>query len=337
MNTHSLSIEGRRLHFLHKGSGAPILLLHASPMSAASLTPLINALAATHTVIAVDTPGYGHSDEPGEQPTHIGAYADILHNLIKELGLEQFAIYGTATGAQIGIKYALDHPDRVAYLFLDNSAHFTEEEKTKIYASYFPDLSPTEDGGHLKTVWDIADHLFVYFPWCFKEEKYKLATPKPPTPILHKVALEYIKSGANYDWAYRTAFAYEDRERIYELKVPTHIFRWEASILKPYTDRIFEHSLPANVDYSVIPSNADRIQQMAATIHLSYDGPSVKISASTLQSNTVDESEIPDESFPSPEPTGQYLREAWDILGQSQNIDLKNRTRAFVKWAESTL
>lgn len=313
-------------------------MLHASPMSASSLTPLINTLAKTHTVIAVDTPGYGLSDEPSEQPTHISAYADILHNLQIRLGLKKVAIYGTATGAQIGINFALQHPESVSHLFLDNSAHFSSAEKEDIYASYFPDLTPTEDGSHLRTIWEIADNLFVYFPWCFKEEKFRLSTPKPPTGVLHKVALEYIKSGTHYDWAYRAAFAYEDRERIYELKVPTHIFRWEASILKPYTDRIFEKDLPANVDFSVISSAGDRIQQMADTISQNYNGPSVDINVPTAQSEQQETTEIPDLTFPSPEPSGVYLVEAWNALQQEEyRTNLKKKTRAFIKWAESAL
>ncbi len=338
MKSHYQTIDGQRLHFLYEGLGPPIFLLHASPMSAASLMPLVSILSKTHTVIAIDTPGYGYSEEPPTQPAHVGIYADTLHKLQGQLGLEKVAIYGTATGAQIGIKYALDYPADVSYLFLDNSAHFTEAEKTDIYASYFPDLTPQEDGSHLRAVWDIVDHLFVYFPWCFQEEKYRLSTPKPPTSVLHRVALEYIKGGAHYDWAYRTAFAYEDRERIYELTVPTHIFRWEASILKPYTDRIFDKSLPANVDYSVISKESDRNLVMAQTINQHNLGPAVEVNFPVSEKVNEEIFEIPQSTFPSPEPTGQYLVEAWETINSHiSTADLNIKTNAFIKWAESYL
>jgi len=338
MNSSYTEISSGPIHYLHDGTGPPIFLLHASPMSAHSLVPLINALSSSHTVIAIDTPGYGHSAAPARKPSHISTYSQLIHELQVRLGLSTIAIYGTATGAQIGIKYALDYPDDVAYLFLDNSAHFTEKEKKGIYASYFPDLATTEDGSHLRETWHIVDNLFQYFPWCFQEEKYKLSTPKPPIHILHRVAIDYIKSGANYDWAYRAAFAYEDRERIYELKVPTHIFRWEASILKSYTDRIFEKALPHEVDFSIVSAQGDRNTEMAQTIRSRYSGPQTNLALLDTQHVTTDHIEVPKRSFPTPEATGHYLMDAWNSLDQDHNTNnLDKKNRAFVKWAETIL
>lgn len=55
-------INGRAVHYRRAGSGPPIVLVHASPQSSLSLTPLIKFLAPRFTVFAFDTPGFGFSD-----------------------------------------------------------------------------------------------------------------------------------------------------------------------------------------------------------------------------------------------------------------------------------
>ncbi len=335
----TLSVNNRSLHFLHAGSGPPIFLLHASPMSARSLSPLIELLSKTHTVVAIDTPGYGSSEAPTTQPSDISTYADLIHEVQVSLRIPQIGIYGTATGAQIGIRYALDYPDDVSHLFLDNCAHFTDDERENILREYFPDLTPNTDGHHLKLVWDIASNLFKYFPWCFKEEQYKLSSPTPPPHMIHRFALDYIKSGSNYDWAYRAAFAHEDRENIAALKVPSHIFRWESSILKTYTDRIFEGPLPDNVDYSIVKATQDRHLQMAQSISSIYKGEDIDLQLEKSQIDPISKHiDIPTTPFPIPESTGRYLLEAWSALDKIENLStLEQKTEAFIIWAEGIL
>ena len=90
---HTLS-NGRQVHYLRAGEGDPVLLLHPSPLSASFLRPLIDFLAGSFDVIAMDTPGYGSSDpleEPGDDLVpYVGAIGEFMAGL--DVGLaEQMA------------------------------------------------------------------------------------------------------------------------------------------------------------------------------------------------------------------------------------------------------
>lgn len=329
------------LHFLSKGEGPPIFLFHASPMSSSSLAPLIDQLSENFTVIAPDTPGYGYSSPLTSRPDHIREYVAALHELQHHLECSKIAIYGTATGAQIGIRYALEYPDDVAQLFLDNTAHFTEEEKEKILESYFPDYTPKEDGAHLAIIWDTVTNLFKYFPWCFKDEAHKLSTPVPPLLVLHKVFIDYLLSGAKYDWAYKTAFAHENREHIFEVKVPVHIFRWEGSILTTYMDRIFEVEQPQTLSSEKIPVTQDRYASMASSIQKRYTGESKvldlsRMGFSSFQTNSKASLPIFIPSFPKIEESGAYLLDGWLALDDFMDKDgtIADKTALFIEWAK---
>ena len=224
IGSHFCTIKNRKLFFLKTGKGAPIVLLHPSPSSSKSMIPFIKELATHFTVIAIDTPGYGASDLMPQKPKSIKAYCKYLQPFFKKMGLKKFAIYGSATGAQIAIRYGLEFPKQVSHLYLDNAAHFSDKTRDEILKSYFPDISPKYDGSHLMTIWTMVHDLFVFFPWCFSDEKYRVKKSFPPNFVLHQIALEYMLAGKNYDLAYRAAFEHEKAVCVQRLKSPTTLF-----------------------------------------------------------------------------------------------------------------
>jgi len=64
-DSRAVTIDGVNIHYVCGGSGSPLVLVHGLGSSAAvefyfNLEPL----AANHRVIAIDLPGFGHSDKP---------------------------------------------------------------------------------------------------------------------------------------------------------------------------------------------------------------------------------------------------------------------------------
>src|SRR4051812_40267633 len=61
-----IEVDGVRLHYLERGSGPALVLLHGNGVMAQDfqLSGLIDKLAQTHYVIAFDRPGFGYSDRP---------------------------------------------------------------------------------------------------------------------------------------------------------------------------------------------------------------------------------------------------------------------------------
>ena len=104
------------LHFVEKGAGKPVVLLHGFPELAHSWRHQLGALAeAGYRAVAPDMRGYGDSPAPDE----IAAY-DIFElcgdvdRLLDRIGAEQAAIVGHDWGATVAWHYALLHPGRTA-------------------------------------------------------------------------------------------------------------------------------------------------------------------------------------------------------------------------------
>jgi len=120
------------LHIFYAEAGpadAPIvLLLHGFPSASTMFRNLIPLLADKYHVIAPDYPGFGESDAPSHTQF---AYtfdniADIVDDLLGQLGARQYAVYIFDYGAPIGYRLALKHPERVSALIIQNGNAYAE-------------------------------------------------------------------------------------------------------------------------------------------------------------------------------------------------------------------
>lgn len=129
----------------------PVLLLHQSPNSSQVFVEFMAELGADRVVIAPDTPGFGDSDVPSEQPD-IAFYATVMAELVTTLGFSKVQIVGYHTGAAIAIELAKAHPDLVSALVLVGIPVFNETEQARFRAIPWP-TPRAEDGLHLIAEW----------------------------------------------------------------------------------------------------------------------------------------------------------------------------------------
>ncbi len=243
-----ITLSNGDLHYRIGGNGkTAIILLHASPRTSEMMIPLANMLIDTFTVIAPDTPGYGLSASLPHEPESMKDYTFFIKELMQGLGFEQFMIYGTATGAQLGICYANQYPADVIHLFADNAAHFTDEERADILQHYFPNISPKDDGSHLETIWKMAQNMSQFFPWFQENEEHRIGSNAPSAEILNTLMVEYLNAGPNYWWAYKAAFEHEKAKNVQALKTNTTIFRWQGGMLLKFVDKLLAYELPQNI------------------------------------------------------------------------------------------
>ena len=254
-------------HYREGGSGPPLVLLHPSPRSSAMYVPWMERLAPHFRVLAIDTPGYGGSQPLPQPPASLRDYIGPLRALLREAAGPRFMIYGSATGAQIGIAYALAHPADVQHLLIDNAAHFDDDERAAILAQYFPDLTPQTDGRHLQTAWQMCTQMLQFFPWFAADEAHRIAPGPPAASDVQAAFTELLAAGPGYAAAYRAAFAHERAEHVQALKVPATVLRWRASILLKHIDRLLSFPLPANVQVLEVPA-AMAARYAAMTDHL---------------------------------------------------------------------
>ncbi|GAA1891055.1 alpha/beta fold hydrolase [Asanoa iriomotensis] len=98
------------------GSGPGLVLLHGTSSTARrSWGPLVDELAARHTLVLLDLPGSGTSPLP-TGPLDLDRLADQVAEAAGDAGLSTFAVAGSSLGAAIAIRTAARHPERVTRL-----------------------------------------------------------------------------------------------------------------------------------------------------------------------------------------------------------------------------
>jgi pimeloyl-ACP methyl ester carboxylesterase len=101
-----------------EGAGEPLVLVHGVGLRLEAWAAQIEALAATHRVIAVDMPGHGGSAALPEG-ARLPDFVAWLARVFDDLGLERASLAGHSMGALITGGMAAEHPgrlDRVALL-----------------------------------------------------------------------------------------------------------------------------------------------------------------------------------------------------------------------------
>lgn len=158
------------IHYAEAGSGAPLLLLHATPGTYRAFAPLIPLLAPHLRVIALDTPGYGNSEPVPGKPT-IEALAHSVVSLLDALDLPRANLLGLHTGNKIAAAMAAQWPQRVGRVVLAGHTHSLLVDKAQrdaaidhLIGHYFPRFGAHADGAHEVRRWLMA-HADVQKLW----------------------------------------------------------------------------------------------------------------------------------------------------------------------------
>ena len=115
-----VTVNGVRLHYLERGEGSPVVLLHGNVVTAEDFrtSGVLDLLAKRHRVIAFDRPGFGYSDRPHGSVWSARAQADLLRDALDVLGIDRPIVLGHSWGAAVALALALNHPDDVRGLVL---------------------------------------------------------------------------------------------------------------------------------------------------------------------------------------------------------------------------
>ena len=115
-----VNVEGSNLHFVIRGAGRPVVLIHGNPGSYQDWARLYGPLAASHyQAFAFDRPGHGHSDRPNHNgAVTVEVQARLLCAALDELRVERPILVGHSWGAALALAYALNYPRDVSGLVL---------------------------------------------------------------------------------------------------------------------------------------------------------------------------------------------------------------------------
>jgi pimeloyl-ACP methyl ester carboxylesterase len=117
---HFLTVRGVRLHYVERGQGVPLVLLHGngSMVRDFATSGLLDRAARSYRVIVFDRPGYGHSERPRTRVWTAAAQAGLIYDALQELGIERPIVLGHSWGVFVALRLALAHPDYVRSLIL---------------------------------------------------------------------------------------------------------------------------------------------------------------------------------------------------------------------------
>ena len=124
------NVDGVEVFYREAGpKDAPVLLLlHGFPTSSHMYRNLIPLLADKYHVIAPDYPGFGQSGMPDRSKFAytFDNYAQVVAKLIRQLGVNRYALYVMDYGAPVGFRLASKSPERVTALIVQNGNAYNE-------------------------------------------------------------------------------------------------------------------------------------------------------------------------------------------------------------------
>lgn len=100
-----------RWHIQEAGEGKPILLLHGTGASTHSWRHIIEPLAKTNRVIALDLPGQGFTFAANPASYSLRGMSAAIADLLADLDIAPAIIIGHSAGAAIAYQLALDLPE----------------------------------------------------------------------------------------------------------------------------------------------------------------------------------------------------------------------------------
>ena len=115
-----VTVNGVRLHYIERGEGPPVVLLHGNVVTAEDFisSEVLDLIAKRHRVIAFDRPGFGYSDRPHGSAWSAGTQADLIRDAFADLGINRPIVLGHSWGAAVALALGLNHPEAVRGLVL---------------------------------------------------------------------------------------------------------------------------------------------------------------------------------------------------------------------------
>src|SRR5215813_6489633 len=111
-------VNGLQLYYEIRGSGRPLVLLHGGLLTIdLNFGPLLEPLAASRQVIAVELQGHGHIVDTGRAMT-IEALAGDVIALLDHLGIAEADLFGFSLGGLVAYAVAIGSPARVGKLIV---------------------------------------------------------------------------------------------------------------------------------------------------------------------------------------------------------------------------
>jgi haloalkane dehalogenase len=123
--------DGLRLAHLDEGDGPPVIFFHGEPTWSFLWRKVIPPVRdAGFRCIAPDLPGFGRSDKPNDLDWYTyDRHVEAVAPLLDELDVRDATVVVHDWGGPIGLRLAVEHPDRIARMVILDTGLFTGHQK----------------------------------------------------------------------------------------------------------------------------------------------------------------------------------------------------------------
>jgi haloalkane dehalogenase len=129
--SHYTEIDGLRLAHLDEGEGKPVVFFHGEPTWSFLWRKVIPSVRdAGYRCIAPDYAGFGRSDKPTDVNWYsYDRHVELMAALLEELDIREATAVVHDWGGPIGLRLAVEHPDRFSRLVVMDSGPFTGHQQ----------------------------------------------------------------------------------------------------------------------------------------------------------------------------------------------------------------
>lgn len=124
-------INGINLSYTDEGQGAPLVFIHAFPLSSAMWEPQVRKFSKNHRVIALDLRGHGDSDAPLWHFT-LDDFAEDIRELLTHLGIVQATFVGLSMGGYTLLALFRKYPQLVTRMVLADTRAQADSDEAKV-------------------------------------------------------------------------------------------------------------------------------------------------------------------------------------------------------------
>ncbi|GAA2060595.1 haloalkane dehalogenase [Williamsia deligens] len=258
-----LEVDGLRIHHIDvpadgPETGGPIVLFHGEPTWSYLYRRMIRPLAAAgRRVIAYDHAGFGRSDKPTDRDWYtFDRHSAIADAVLDRLDVDDATVVVQDLGGPIGLRWATEHPDRVANLVIMNTGLFSGRVSRgflawRDFATKNPDL-PVGQIIQGATVTDVPAEVVAAYDAPFPTVESKAGAAQ--FPLL--VPVDAADPGAD---VLRT--------------VGEALSRWDKPVLIAFSDSdpVFPHPKSGQVFTDLIPTAGEQVTIAGAAHFLQED------------------------------------------------------------------
>jgi len=231
----------KKVTFLNKhvsytiaGNGPALVLVHGFPMDKRVWDDFVPILANDFTVIAIDLPGFGHS-QMLEIQHNMWVMADAVKAVLDEEKIQKTVLTGHSMGGYVGLAFAKSYPEKLNGLVLFHSQAGADDETAKENRNM---AIETVKLNHNNFAYSFIDSLFdPEFALKYPEivERFRaIATEQTPEAIVS--ALAGLRDREN------------QIELLAQIKIPVLFILGKSDSRMPFTKIMAQAALPHHAE-----------------------------------------------------------------------------------------